>query len=77
MAFICAIDTVFQGVIASWRDEDGKPCVYETRAEAEADAADVHEDDEPDMVIEVVVTEDKIYDPVDGRVYWTKGETNA
>lgn len=74
MAFICTIDTICQGRVASWRDEDGRPVVYESRIKAELDAADVCDGDEPDDVIEVIVTEDKIYDPVDGRVYWVKGE---
>jgi hypothetical protein len=34
----------------------------------------MHEDDDPDMVVEVVVNEQKIFDPIDGRVYWTRGE---
>lgn len=81
MPFICVIDTVCEGLVASWRDEDGKPVVYPTREEAEVDAHDVQttpeedrdedwEPDEPDTVIEVVVTPEKIYDPVDGRIYW-------
>jgi hypothetical protein len=75
MPFITVIDTVFQGRVASWRDDDDKPCVFETSAEAEEMAADVmHEDDDPDMVVEVVVNEQKIFDPIDGRVYWTRGE---
>lgn len=82
MPFICVIDTLCDGMTASWRDEDGKPCVFSTREEAEIEAADIQieeedrdedwEPEEPDAVIEVVVTENKIYDPVDGRVYWEK-----
>ena len=82
MPFICVVDTVFDGRVASWRDEDGKPVVYEDKSEAEADAADIQideedrdedwEPEEPDAVVEVVVTPEKIYDPVDGRVYWEK-----
>lgn len=71
MPFITTTDTIFEGRVAAWREEDGKPCVYETKEEAEADANDVGEDDEPDMVIEVAVTESSIIDPIDGRVYWS------
>lgn len=76
MAFICVIDTVFQGRVASWRDEDGKPVIYETEQEAELDAqeAAMSEDDEIDEVLEVSVTDAQIIDPISGRVYWTKGE---
>lgn len=84
MPFICIIDTVCQGRVASWRDEDGRPIVYPTQADAEEDANDVNlppddpdydPDDlnEPDTVVEVVVTDESIVDAVDGRVYWTKG----
>lgn len=77
--FICVIDTVFQGRTASWHDEDGKPCLFDTKDEAEAEAAECvepddddpdWEPDEPDTVIEVVVTAEKIFDPIDGHVYW-------
>lgn len=84
MPFITVVDTVFEGRVASWRDEDGKPVVYGTQAEAEVDAADIQipeedrdedwEPDEPDGVLEVVVEPNKIYDPVDGRIYWEKPE---
>lgn len=74
MPFICVVDTVFEGMVASWKEEDGKPVVYETREAAEEDAHDVatedNPDEEPDTVLEVVVTESEIYDPVDGRIYW-------
>lgn len=72
--FITVIDTLCEGRVAGWREEDGKPCLYDTREEAEKDANDVAEGDDPDDVIEVVVTPDRIYDPIDGRVYWAKGE---
>jgi len=76
MPFITTIDTVLEGRVAAWRDQDGRPVIYEDRLEAEMEAAEgiIHEDDVPDDVIEVVVTEDTIIDPIDGRVYWTKGE---
>lgn len=82
MPFICVIDTLCDGLVASWRDEDDKPVIYDTKEEAEKEAADIQtpeedrdedwEPDEPDMVVEVVVTPEKIYDPVDGRIYWEK-----
>lgn len=75
MPFITIVDTVFQGRVAGWRDEDGKPVIYDSLIEAEMDAADVGEDDEPDMVVEVVVTPTKIYDADDGRIYWQEGES--
>lgn len=71
MPFICTIDTVFGGRVASWRDEDERPVVHETREAAEEEANDSALD-EPDGVLEVVVTEDRIYDPIDGRTYWFK-----
>lgn len=70
MPFICVIDTVCDGLVASWKFEDGTPVVFATREEAEEEANDVMPDDEPDTVLEVVVTESEIYDPVDGRIYW-------
>lgn len=76
MKFITVMDTVFQGRVAAWRDEDGKPVLYDTLQEAELDAADsvMEEGDVPDDILVVEVTDDQIVDPVDGRVYWTKGE---
>lgn len=74
MPFITTIETAFEGRVAGWRDEDGKPCLYETQEAAQADAEDVMPDDDPDDVIEVVATPTKIYDPIDGRVYWEKDE---
>lgn len=70
MPYICAVDTVFEGVVATWRDEDGRPIVYETEDEAQKDAEDVMPDDDADMVIEVVVTPKKIYDNINGCTYW-------
>lgn len=82
--FITVIDTVFEGKVAGWREGDGKPCLFDTREGAEKEAADIQipeedrdedwEPEEPDAVIEVIVTDDKIYDPVDGRIYWQKGD---
>ncbi len=64
MPFITVIDTVFEGRTASWRDEEGKPVIFATPSEA------LDECEEDDGVVEVVVTPDKIYDPIDERVYW-------
>ena len=74
--FITVMDTVFQGRVAGWRDDKGKPVLYATQQEAELDAQEgvLQEDDEADEVLEVFVTEYSIIDPVSGRVYWTKGE---
>ena len=72
--FITVMDTVFRGRVAGWSEEDGKPCLYDSKAEAEVDANDVIEGDEPDDVVEVEVTDEQIVDPIDGRVYWRKGE---
>lgn len=71
--FITVVDMVFQGRVAGWREEDGKPVLYDTREEAQIDAEDVMEGDDPDSIIEVEVIDDAITDPVDGRVYWTRG----
>lgn len=82
--FITVVDTLCQGLVAGWKDDDGKPFLFDTREAAEVEAADIQipeedrdEDwgpDDPDIVIEVEVTDDKIFDPIDGRVYWQKGE---
>lgn len=72
--FITVIDTMCQGMVAAWRDEDDKPVLYDTQQDAELDANDALEGDEPDGILEVEVTDDAITDPVDGRVYWKKGE---
>lgn len=72
MPFITVYDTVFQGRVAGWHDDDGKPVIYDTYAEALVDANDVMEDEVPDGVLEVVVTEENITDPIDGYVYWSK-----
>lgn len=77
MPFICVIDTICQRRIASWRDEDGRPIVYDTEQDAELDAGDpdmLAMGNDPDMIEEVTVTEDQIIGVVDGRIYWTKGE---
>jgi hypothetical protein len=74
MAYITVYDTVFQGRVAGWHDEDNKPVIYSTYAEALIDANDdvMDAEDDPDDVVEVVVTDEQIYDPIDGRVYWSK-----
>lgn len=76
-AWICTTDTFCQGVVASWRDDSGKPCLYDTREEAEKDANDeemLATGNDPDGVEEVYVTDDKIIGVVDGRLYWQKGD---
>ena len=82
MPYICITDTVCEGRIASWKDaETGKPCVYETHEAAMRDADDPvlrqmyeenDEEYEPDTVLEVIVTDDRIYDPVNDETYWRK-----
>lgn len=74
MPFITVIDAVFQGRVASWRDDDGKPVVYMTEAEAQVDANDVMEGDEPDGVEQVSVTSNHIIGTFDGRIYWARGD---
>lgn len=79
MPFICTIDTVFQGQVASWRDESGRPIVYDTEEEAKEDACDpelaaLDEDYEMDGVESVSVTPTHIIGTHTGRVYWTLGE---
>lgn len=74
MPFICVTESVCEGRVATWRDEDGRPVIYDTYKRAELDAIDAiqDDDDEADEVLEVIVTDDKIFDPVNGRVYWEK-----
>lgn len=64
MPFITVVETVFQGRVAAWREECGKPVLFDTEEEALTEA------EEDDMVIRVIAEESRIYDPVDGRVYW-------
>lgn len=76
MPFITIQHTIFQGWVPGWRDEEGRPIIYDTEQDAELDALDAmhDEDDEMDAVVEVVVTPCKIYDAVDGRTYWKRDD---
>lgn len=76
MPFITIQHTVFQGWVPGWRDEEGRPILYDTEQEAELDALEAmhSDDDEMDGIVEVTVTDNEIVDVVDGRVYWKKGD---
>lgn len=76
--FITVMDMFFNGRTVTWRDENGKPVVFDTREEAQAQIDEYVAMDpanhEPDEIFEVVVTEGSIVGVIDGRTYWIKGE---
>ena len=75
MPFITIIDTVFQGRVTGWKDQDGKPIIYETEQEAQLDAQAQMEGEEADEVVEVSITDEEVKDVVTGRIYWTEGQS--
>lgn len=69
--YITVMDTVGEGRVAACRDGAGRPIVYPSVQQALADADEALEG-EPGGVVEVLVTPERICDPVDGRVYWRR-----
>lgn len=68
MSYIVITDTVFQGRVASWRDEDGRPCLFDDEQAALAECED-GDDVEPVDVMD----DGSIVGRIDGRVYWNPG----
>lgn len=80
--WITVMDTFCEGRVPAWKEEDERPCLYDTREEAEADANDEDmrssggelapdEWNDPDEVVEVIVRQNgSIVDAVDGRLWW-------
>jgi hypothetical protein len=79
-AWITTMDTLCEGVTAAWRQDDGRPFLYDSRMAAEKDANEeewIAMGNDPDGVEEVMVTDDAIIGVVDGRVYWRKSDRKA